>query len=189
MNFQEALNTGKVVVRSIFANKNNPEQISVQLFQKVEKPAEFKGAASEGFNPLVAMAQGLEAFDDKTTISAIMSFKKDIALKFFKTIEANYSESNKGILAENIYGCPVEISVIENTTKNPKSDTQTPVTTPKGEVKKLNGLPVYRHTELVPADKVVRTWVKYDKIAETSKEEPKQEAKASNAVFEAADTF
>lgn len=160
MDYKEGLKLGKVIVRSAFQNPNKEAQVGVQFMQTVK-------GSSEPTNKLLAISQG---FSEETTLSCVESWSKEQAIKIFGEAIFNHSEEgdNTAIFAEDIYGVAVAISVVENTTKNPKQPGQIPKENPKTKkVCKYLGAPIYRHCKLVPAGEEVREFM-YSKEKEDS---------------------
>lgn len=150
MNFNEALETRKVVVRKVFKNGGN--SYTVQLMQKIEAPT------SDGGINLTALTMGwnntqkvtcLQNFTEENLKIAGLSvgdyyedgvdavFIDDVMKKLFKTLQ------NKDITTT------FNIQVVENFERNEKAK-QEPKSNP--ETKKYiayEGKPIYRHTSLV----------------------------------------
>ena len=143
--FQKALETGQVVLRRWWSNANNPDQVTLQFFQKVETQADT--------NSLVSIAQGIKPGQ---IVSALQSFKKDVVLAKLGSTEGNLVDSSSVVFARDVFGTDVSIKVTENFTPNPFSKSHEPKVNPStGEVvlgfnsKTQQNDPVYRHTELV----------------------------------------
>lgn len=151
--FNEALTTGKVVVRKAWTNKNNPEQVAVQFFQQIDSPTSV--------NSLISMAQGIQPVQ---TVSAIFSFAKDVAQSKLGGTDVDFTTGGEAIYASDMFGQEVNIQVTENFTPNPYSKSHQPKVNPAtGEVvvgldsTTGKNMPVYRHTELVPGV-ATHTW-------------------------------
>lgn len=160
--FQKALDNGDVIVRKAWINQNSfKDQMSVQFIQKIEKSTE--GTA----NLLIGMAQGMGDLS-KNLVTTIFSFKIDVA-ESLGLSEKDYFESDEVIKASDIFKTEVSIKVVENTTKNPLSMTQTPKINPvTGEVLEYKGKPIYRHTELVQGtlSKEDHVFLQHDNVVE-----------------------
>lgn len=161
--FENALKTGKVLVRKTWENQNSPGQISVQFMQRVKSPANVTAS------PLVLIAQGIDAENaGYNKVTTILSFAED----FFNSLgidlgdvylDADYAEGSN-LFADNIFGEEVTIHVVENTTIATWVDddgveherNQDPKRNPRTmEILTFNGQPIYRHTELVPVSQEV----------------------------------
>lgn len=138
----------EVRVRKIWPNTRSANnQVTVQFVQQGVTNT------SNASNSLVALAQGVTA--SKGEVYALMSFNADEAVKYFGTTEIDYKNlpfeewGSVEKLEEAAKG-KLNISVVENTTKNPNSPNQQPKVNPgTAEVQTLNGEPIFRHTELV----------------------------------------
>lgn len=159
----------EVRIRKIWVNeKSTKDQVTVQFAQELE--------ARPGNNPLVAVAQGINF--GPSLVTALMSFSKDVAMKFFGTVEVDYSKTefeawptpdNFVAALREQTGDPnfeIAISVVENVTQNPATPNQQPKINPQtGAVLTVNGQPIYRHTELTSATQVRRVFVQHDGAA------------------------
>ena len=145
--FNSALETGKVVVRRFWYNDNSEkDQVTVQFFQQIKKPETDNSS-------LLAIAQGIS---DSQTVSALYSFKADIAKAIFGNTEGSFVESGTPVFANDIFQTDVNIEVTENFTANPFSSNHEPKINPStGEVvvafnpETNQDDAIYRHTELV----------------------------------------
>jgi len=157
MKTYDSLSSGKCLVRKIWKNPNKPGQISVQFIQEIEVPM------SASLNPLVAIAQGLGDVG-KNRVTAILSFKEEVAIKLFGTLEADYSEG-EAVDASVILGSAVGIQVTENFTANPYAANHEPKKNPKtdeyvmGKDEDGRVKPIYRHTEILPLEAINHSFV------------------------------
>ena len=154
--FQNALSTGKVVVRRWWVNRNNSDQVTVQFFQLLDTGA--------GPVNLISIAQGTTP---KQTISALYSFKREIAESKLGSTEGSFVDSDMVMFGSELFGVDVSIKITENFAPNPYSKSHEPKINPStGEVvvsynaETGTNDPVYRHTELVagiinPSDHVL----------------------------------
>lgn len=139
--FEAALAEGKCIIRRVWANAKNPEQVTIQFQQEFERP-------NEGGNLLVALAQGIEG-NLKNRPTALWSFKRSV-VEAKGIALGDYFDTDKVITGKDVFGVDVAIRVIENTTQNPKAPNQQPkrnATT--NEVLTYDGNPIYMHTDLV----------------------------------------
>jgi hypothetical protein len=139
--FQEALATGRVVVRSVFANKNGKDQMAVQFMQQIQNP-------NISTNSLIAKAQGLSTTGLAT---ALFSFKPEV-LAALKIKEGNHFESKRIIFGSELFdGIEPNIQIVENFTPNKfsKTEQKPKINLNTGEVIEFFGKPLFRHTELV----------------------------------------
>jgi hypothetical protein len=145
--YENALTTGKVVIRKWWFNTNSTKnQISVQFQQAVERPA---NNASTVNSMLISLEQGTDALGTHTRVTALRSFAADKAAAI-------------GLPA----GTQLAVQVTENFTKNPYSKTQSPKINPStGEVVVATNpetgtqMPVYRHSDLVLAGSCEHTFI------------------------------
>jgi hypothetical protein len=137
-----------VKVRKIWRNKNSSKnQVTVQFAQE--------GVTNTGnaSNSLIALAQGVTA--SKGAVYALMSFNANEAEKYFGTTDVDYSQKpfeqwGSVDKLEAAIGDKLNISVVENTTKNPNAPNQEPKINPStGDIQTYYGSPIFRHTELV----------------------------------------
>lgn len=171
--YENALATGKVVVRRWWANaQSTKNQVSVQFQQEIDGPVTGNSVESA----MIALEQGTEALGGKQRPTAIRSLSAEQAIKLLGSIEGNCYEEGKAIkYADEVYGFPTGIEVIENFDKNPFSKNQQPKSNPStGEVVTAMHaglgmkMPVYRHTKLTAATQVSHSFV------DSSSEEPQQ---------------
>lgn len=148
--FKEILEEGKVLVRKTWTNTNSTkDQVTVQFIQK---------KFTKKLVNLVALAQG---YKSGTIATTLMSFDRETLLKMGLETDKNYLEENKVVYADDLFGVEVNIQVTENHMK--ATDTQSPKCNPTtGEVLCLEGLPIFRHTELVPGE-VEDVFIQHDK--------------------------
>jgi hypothetical protein len=144
--FQEALETGRVVVRRWWPNTNSSNnQVTVQFFQLVQ--------TGDGKPNLIAIAQGVPTGN---IVSALFSFNADVVEHLLGSTEGSFVEEGQPVYGDDLFGTEVNIQVTENFIKNPYAKKQEPKLNPStGEVvmatnPETNQMePVYRHTELV----------------------------------------
>jgi hypothetical protein len=131
--------TSKLKVRRIWVNTNSSkDQVTVQLSQQVEGSS----------NPLLALTQGI---NPTSTITALVSFKAEVAEKIFGTTDFTAPDVDDFNTHMDLKGTALEnmnISVVENTTKNPNFDQEPKIDPSNNDVLCYNGKPIYRHTEL-----------------------------------------
>lgn len=168
--------TSNVKIRRIFRNANSDKnQYTVQFAQLVETPA------TSGTNLLVATAQGLNA--GSGIVTALFSFAEETCMKFFGTLEADFSDEDfenwpEPTAFEEAAGKTLVISVVENTTKNPNSPKQQPKINPRtNEVLMSGGKPIYRHTELTTVGSEQYVFLAADKAG--ANVQPKEEVVSS----------
>lgn len=179
---QQGKSKSSVRIRKIWVNENSSkDQVTVQFAQLLE--------ATASGNALVAVAQGTNF--GPNTATALLSFARTQAEKFFGTVSADYSDQPfeswpeptafVEMLREQT-GDPnttLEISVVENFTQNPETPAQTPKINPStGEELSKNGQPIYRHTTLATNATVERVFIQHDRVntAATVPAEKKVEA-------------
>lgn len=161
--YENALATGKVVVRKWWFNTNSTKnQMTVQFQQAVERPANDAGTAN---SLLISLEQGTEALGTHTRVTALRSFDANKASAILQSREGDATMGSPVIFAEDFYeklglpaGTQLSIQVTENFEKNPYSKSQTPKVNPStGEMVVATNpatgtqMPVYRHTDLVLA--------------------------------------
>lgn len=153
-NFQNALATGKTLVRNVWVNENNSDQVGIQFMQQIE--------TSEGVSPSLAL-QGIKSTRKLTVIA---SAKKETLEAVGLKIQ-NYAETDEVLFANDLYKSlgvtqDVNISLEENHDKYVRTATGTiayrkdgssielePKVNPtSGEVVKVNGKEVYAHTSI-----------------------------------------
>jgi hypothetical protein len=164
MNYNEGLKSGKVCVRKIWVNENsNKDQVSVQMIQVIDNPNFDKTQISD---PLVALAQGINGQIKQT---AIMSFKKDIAIQYFGTTSANYAEEDKGVILDEKLGIETGISVQDSFEPNPNISNHRAVINPKTQqAVTKDGKKFYRTSFVAPKADVVINMFKADKVEDNS---------------------
>ena len=160
--YDQALTTGKVVIRKWWFNTNSTKnQMSVQFQQEVERPENASAANSV----LISLEQGTESLGNVTRVTALRSFEANKASAILGSREGDATMGSPVMMAEDFYqrlGLPADtqlsIQVTENFEKNPRSKTQTPKVNPSTKevvvaTNPLTGtqMPVYRHTDLVLA--------------------------------------
>ena len=161
--YENALTTGKVVIRKWWFNTNSTKnQISVQFQQAVERPA---NSASTVNSLLISLEQGTEGLGTHTRVTALRSFAADKAAAILGSREGDATMGSPVLFAEDFYvklglpaGTQLAIQVTENFTKNPYSKTQSPKVNPStSEVVVATNpetgtqMPVYRHTDIALA--------------------------------------
>jgi len=160
MKYLELLATGAVVARKIWVNETSTkDQVTLQVAQKIKLPEE----ATVLSNKVAALSQG---FDPSkvgfNTVTALISMKREIAQQMLGTVSEDFSQTDKGIDLSKVFGFKLEVNVVENTTKNPKSTKQTPKVNPStNETLLYNGQPIYRHTSLVEAGTAKSTFLRH----------------------------
>lgn len=174
LDFLTALATGKVVARRLWINENSqkdsegkPTQCSLQVIQRIELP----DGASALSSKVVALAQGFDPdIAGQSSVTAIVSMRRDVALKLFGTETKEWHNleggDNEGLIVGlNNFGFETAIDVVENTTKNPRQNKQTPKINPRtGEILLSEGKAIYRHTQLVEAGKENKTFLRHDSV-------------------------
>lgn len=164
----EALKDGRVYIRKAWKNANKPGQVGVQFVQEIDRDLDNTP------NNLISVAQGTEGFS-KQRVTAIMSFKEEIALKLFGSAEFDLSEDGEAKCADDIFGGLVSIKVTENFSPNPYAKSHAPKINPStGQIvtgRSTDGTlkPVYRHTELVQGE-AKHTFIvsEYESVSEES---------------------
>jgi len=161
--YENALATGKVVIRKWWFNTNSTKnQMTVQFQQAVERPANDAGTAN---SLLISLEQGTEALGTHTRVTALRSFNADKASAVLQSREGDATMGSPVMFAEDFYeelgmpaGTQLAIQVTENFEKNPYSSSHEPKVNPSsGEIvvatNPVTGtqMPVYRHTDLVLA--------------------------------------
>ena len=172
MNYSEAVNTGKVVISKIWVNPNSTkDQVSVLVRQIIDNPNWDKSLIN---NPLAALSQG---YNGKMTLDAIQSFKREVAIQYFGTVSANYTNksSDDGVAGENIgvfldekLDIDTAVSVIDSFEPNPNFTKHDPVQNRDGKIMTKDGKKYYRTKFVVPADMVEVTVFKADKVEDNS---------------------
>jgi hypothetical protein len=161
--YDQALSTGRVLVRKWFRNNNSTKnQMTVQFQQLVDRPE----SPESSLNELIGLAQG-SAIGNQTRVTALMSFNADRASAVLGSMEGDATMGSPVVAAEVFFNKLAEmdgkqfttrlaIQVTENFTKNPKAPRQTAKINPttKEVVTSLNPatgtqMPVFRHTSLV----------------------------------------
>ena len=160
--YENALATGKVVVRKWWVNENSSKnQITVQFQQEVERPA----SAASANSLLISLEQGTEALGNTTRATALRSFNAEHVIAALGSREGDSTMGGDIMFANDFYaklgapaGTELAVQVTENFEKNPYSKNQAPKANPStGEVvTALNpatgtNMPVYRHTDVVIA--------------------------------------
>lgn len=168
--YDQALTTGKVVIRKWWFNTNSTKnQMSLQFQQAVEKPTSEVNVNSL----LISMEQGTEPLGNTTNVTALRSINADKASVILGSREGDATMGSPVIEANAFYeklgfpeGTEFAIQVTEDFEKNPYSKTQSPKINPStGEVvvatNPVTGtqMPVYRHTELVIAETCNHTFI------------------------------
>jgi len=169
--YENALNTGKCVIRRSWVNQNSSKnQVTVQFQQMVERPATDAASATSA---LIALEQGTDALGTHTYVTALRSFSADKIREVLGTDTVDFYQSGTPVFANDLYaklgapeGMEFGIKVTENFEKNPYSKTQQPKANPStGEVVVATNpatgtqMPVYRHTDLVPAQLCEHTFI------------------------------
>ena len=169
--YDQALTTGKVVIRKWWFNTNSTKnQMTVQFQQAVERPT---NDASSANSLLISLEQGTEALGTHTRVTALRSFNADKASAILGSREGDATMGSPVFTADDFYqklgmpeGTQLAVQVTENFDKNPYSKSQTPKVNPStGEVvvatNPVTGtqMPVYRHTDLVLADNCSHTFI------------------------------
>jgi len=141
---ETSLNGTVCCIRRIMPSKNgNNEQATVQFVQLIEMPA------SASNNPLLNFSQDPNRIG-MGIVTALMSF----SVKVLQTRGvAGFQDFSAGLVpfaAQLFDGQEVNIEVTESFLPNYKAQNQEPKINPTtGQVIKVGGKPVYRHTELV----------------------------------------
>lgn len=169
--YENALDTGKCVIRRSWVNTNSSKnQVTVQFQQMVERPVTDAASATSA---LIALEQGTDALGTHTYVTALRSFNADKIREVLGADTVDYYKSGTPVFANDLYaklgapeGLEFGIKVTENFEKNPYSKTQTPKVNPStGEVVVATNpatgtqMPVYRHTDLVPAQMCEHTFI------------------------------
>lgn len=169
--YENALATGKVVVRKWWVNTNSQKnQMAVQFQQLVERPQNDPSSIN---SLLIGLEQGSESLGNTTRVTAIRSFNLDQASNYLGSREGDATMGSDVMFANDLYqslGLPANIDlaiqVTENFTKNPKATSQTPKINPStGEVVVATNpqtntqMPVYRHTEIVTKETCNHTFI------------------------------
>lgn len=172
--YQEALDTGKTVLRKTWINHNAKSgiQISLQFQQKIKVDSEGTG------NMLVAFAQDMSGIGENYP-TVILSMKPEVAEKIGIPIDADLwdpgdvvgEDHSQVIFANDIFpaelrgNLDINIQVVENFSKNPLSPKQEPKKNPRTmAVLTKNGVPIYRHTYLVQGEPN-NVFVAHDRVA------------------------
>jgi hypothetical protein len=162
--YENALTTGKVVVRRWWANtRSTKNQVSVQFQQEIESPK----TSSSMDSAMIALEQGTDALGGTQRPTAIRSLSAEQAIKLLGAIEGSSNQEGDAIVyADDLYGFVTGIEVKENFEKNPYSAAQEPKSNPStGEIvtaiNPANGalMPVYRHTKLTAAEQCAHNFV------------------------------
>lgn len=161
MNYQESLKTGQVVIRSIF--QRSGKRATLQVQQEINAPV------SEGGNPLLSLL--LENSNGngngKTKPTALVTADASKLAEFLtkagfpteaaavtKGKDIDFTKLDKGVTISEFFGQPMDVTilVVENTVKNPFSQSHEPKTIQReGEDLMCfnDGKPIYRHTAVV----------------------------------------
>lgn len=170
--YQNALDTGKCVVRRSWVNTNSKagNQVTVQFQQMVERPVTDAASATSA---LIALEQGTDNLGTHTAATALRSFNMDKIAQVFGTHEVDFWREGTPVFCNDLYaalgapeGLEFVIQITENFEKNPYSKTQTPKSNPAtAEIvvatNPVTGtqMPVYRHTDVVPASVCKHTFI------------------------------
>jgi hypothetical protein len=163
-NFNKALSEGKTMVRSIRKNINSDkDQYTVQFMQQVDNPN------SEGTDEIVALSQGYTPGQRVTALASVAGKKLEemgimsLLAKTSDKLTTFFEEEDTLLEGTRILGVDLDISVEENTTKNPLSMSQQPKINPtSNEVLTSDGLPIYRHTKVVKRGKGTYNFLAHD---------------------------
>ena len=142
MNYQEALESGVVIIGKTWDNKNKPEQMTVQFVQQQEnelivEPENFMGLLAQGVT------------NKPSNVHALVSFKKEVATKLGIKIDYDYEANDEVVLASDLSGKEVNLQIVESTT--PTYPTQSPKINPQtNEVLLLGDKEIYRNVLVVP---------------------------------------
>lgn len=154
-NFPKSLSTGKVFVVQSYLRESKIAPVAVQFAQQIIK---------ESSDPVLALQLG-------GNIGTIVTTTKNFTIEQAKKLRLNSGEEQKVfndqnvIFANDISNIPLEISVIENTTKNELLKSQTPKINPAtGEILTFESKPIYVHTNLVPKEKLIRSFLQSDNL-------------------------
>lgn len=168
--YDQALTTGKVVIRKWWFNTNSTKnQMTLQFQQAVEKPDSQVSANSM----LISLEQGTEPLGNTTNVTALRSINADKATAILGSREGDATMGSPVIEANVFYeklgfpeGTEFAIQVTENFEKNQYSKTQSPKVNPSTDevvvaTNPVTGtqMPVYRHTELVIANTCEHTFI------------------------------
>lgn len=180
MNYQEALNQGKVVIRAMWWNSNAKMlPVTMQLAARVPRsgiPEEFftsdSAASSDPFLAIVGASSS-----DAWNFTVLRSWKLenlkerfDMDAAFEARLRASSPKNQivfegEGLVidAADVFGMPVAINVERCTVKNPLSLSQEPVTNPStGAVTTFEGKDVYQHTRLIVGSQHQFIWSGHD---------------------------
>ena len=131
--------TSQLKIRRIFNNENSTkDQVTVQFAQTTEGTG----------NPLLALTQGISGTG---IITCLVSFARKQAVALFgaDTYDAPDLDDPETYMDAPEVLANAQISVVENTVRNPNQPNQQPKIDPRtNEVLGYNGEPIYRHTEL-----------------------------------------
>jgi len=163
--YDQALATGKVVIRKWWFNQNSDKnQISLQFQQAVERPQTQSSATST----LIGLAQG-STLGNTTRVTTLFSADATLAANVLGSREGDATMGSPVVLGNAFFSALAQamgteftgdlaIQITENLQKNPRAPRQTPKSNPNtGEIvmsyDATSGSmkPVYRHTELVDA--------------------------------------
>jgi hypothetical protein len=136
----------------------------------VERPTTDAASATSA---LIALEQGTDALGTHTYVTALRSFSADKILEVLGTDTVDFYKSGTPVFANDLYaklgapeGMEFGIKVTENFEKNPYSKSQSPKVNPStAEIvvatNPVTGtqMPVYRHTDLVPAQLCEHTFI------------------------------
>lgn len=160
-NFQQALESGAVVIRRIFKSKGNQEGNRTIQFQQLKN-----GRLSQTGNSLTSILIG-NGNSGKTKPTFLHTITKDNLAKLglpseYEGVSADGTPNPVSYLAENLFGRPVELRILECHEENSMNVSDTGVLTPNTNRKiaqminpqtsakvTANGSPVYRHVFLV----------------------------------------
>ena len=99
--YENALATGKVVIRKWWFNTNSTKnQMTVQFQQAVERPANDAGTAN---SLLISLEQGTEALGTHTRVTALRSFNADKASAVLQSREGDATMGSPVMFAEDFY--------------------------------------------------------------------------------------
>lgn len=153
MNFKQALDTGKVVLRRVWLNENSKYgNWTFQFFQKIEKPQEGNSGL------LLSISLGIEGYNSNI-VSDLLTFSPKKAEEMGISIGDYYKDDQEAIFADDIFGVPTGIQVVDNTYKNSKRPSQTPRMNPTTNeyLVDAHGRPIFRHTQILPGAKQLVT--------------------------------
>lgn len=189
--YDNALTTGKVVIRRFWKNERSTKnQISVQFQQLIERDPEEVG----GTNFLVGLAQ-VGGGSNKTTPTTIFSFEATRLASILGSEAGNCFDGTSAVVLANdlfeklaesagqTFGQDLAIEVTENFEQNKYSTSQQPKINPTtGEIVMATNpttgtqMPVYRHTKLVLSTECNHTFVVADREAPATTTTPDPQA-------------